>query len=119
MKYRNEVPGIAGVELSPWEASQLWAFLEPMTRDADPHEAPDTLEVVFDKLDDAAALAHWLRENAVLELPADGAVQLLTVLETHLTADDHGPAGRSPALDAVREKLNRSLASLSVLATSI
>ena len=117
MKYRNEVPGIAGVTLSPWEAAQLLAFLDPRAQGANPHCPAHTLEAVFDRLDDAAALAKWLRENVILELPTPEAVHLLTVLETHVTAGPPGSADPSPALAGVREKLRQSLASVSVLAT--
>jgi len=117
MKYRNDSPGNAGLELSPWEATQLLAFLEPRLHEAEPEAVSDTLEPIVDKLDDATALARWLRENVILELPSTEAVHLLTVLETHVLADEEEPHDRPPALDGVRQKLHLALASVSVLAT--
>ena len=117
MKYRNDSPGNAGLELSPWEATQLLAFLEPRLHEAEPDAVRDTLEPIVEKLDDAAALARWLRENVILELPSTEAVHLLTVLETHVLADDEAPHDQPAVLAGVRLKLHQALASVSVLAT--
>ena len=116
MKYRNDSPGSTGLALSPWEATQLLAFLEPRLHEAEPEAVSDTLEPIAARLDDAAALARWLRENVILELPCTEAVHLLTVLETHVLADaEESHDDRPPVLDGVRQKLHHALASISVM----
>ena len=121
MKYRNDSPGSAGLELSPWEATQLLAFLEPRLHEAEPDAVSDTLEPIadklVDKLDDATALARWLRENVILELPSTEAVHLLTVLETGVLADEEESHDRPAVLAGIRQKLHHALASISVMAT--
>ena len=99
-----------GVELrlSPFEGKHLSEFLEQMPRETHGEFDRDVLEAARDKLDDARALASWLRENVTLELQPAESAEVLEALAASLATEDL-PSEARASLASVRDKLTACL----------
>ena len=110
----DDRPETVEITLTPEEGHHLLKFLDsPGTNGHDRPSFP-TRQAVEHKLDDANALARWLREYVRLELDRTEAAELLDSLHPPLSGDNLLAEGARLALSAVRDHLSGCLPETSV-----
>ncbi len=108
MKHETSNPGMLHVELTQTEAAQLLSVLEDLCADRLVAFDRDLLETALDRLGDAATLAIWLRENVVLDLPANSAGEVASALDKW-PGDMTSRVGSRESFISIREKLANCL----------
>jgi hypothetical protein len=104
MRHHNEESGLICIELSQWEGKQLYVFLRDRSERADGQLDRTAFEPMLDRLDEANALAVWLREKVVLNLSTDEAALALQAVEANLDGMVLPPSAAA-ALQGLQGKL--------------
>ena len=101
----DDMPETVEMTLTQPEGRHLLEFLESSGGNGYAEEFPPTLRAVEERLDDASALAGWLREYVRLELDSAEAADLLGLMSTPLKEEWSISGEAESALATVREKV--------------
>jgi hypothetical protein len=104
MSNHENTPQAVRVTLSPIEGRRLFASLSDLAEGGNPETGFSDLDELLDILDDANALAAWLRENVNLELEGPEAAKLAEMLEDMSPRDGFSQEADA-VLPGIREKL--------------